>query len=52
MGENTILGERSPLLPDRYPQQDFFVCDVFDAAPKGDMASMEHPLSAYPPNPI
>lgn len=44
MGESTIQEERSPLLPDRYPQQDFFVCDVFDAAPKGDMASMEHPL--------
>lgn len=25
-------------------QADFFVCDVFDAAPKGDMASMEHPI--------
>jgi plasmid replication initiation protein len=44
MGESTILDIRSPLLPDRHPQQDFFVCDVFDAAPKGDMASMEHPL--------
>lgn len=44
MGDNTNLDDRSPLLPDRYPQQDFFVCDVFDAAPKGDMASMEHPL--------
>ncbi len=44
MGDNTIQDERSPLLPDRYPQQDFFVCDVFDAVPKGDMASMEHPL--------
>lgn len=44
MGDNTILDERSPLLPDRHPQQDFFVCDVFDAVPKGDMASMEHPL--------
>ena len=21
-----------------------FVCDIFDAAPKGDMASMEHPI--------
>jgi hypothetical protein len=20
------------------------VCDIFDAAPKGDMASMEHPI--------
>lgn len=35
---------RPPLLPDRHPQGDFFVCDIFDAAPKGDMASMEHPI--------
>jgi plasmid replication initiation protein len=25
-------------------QGDFFVCDIFDAVPKGDMASMEHPI--------
>lgn len=25
-------------------QPDFFTCDVFDALPKDDMASMEHPL--------
>ncbi|TWT35185.1 Replication initiator protein A [Posidoniimonas corsicana] len=37
-------GDRSPLLPDRHPTADFFVCDVLDAAPKGDMASMEHPV--------
>ncbi|RYH01046.1 plasmid replication initiator RepA [Salipiger sp. IMCC34102] len=24
--------------------QDFFVCDLFDAAPKGDLGSMEHPM--------
>lgn len=36
--------ERSPLLPVRHPQRDFFVCDIFDAAPKSDIASMEHPL--------
>lgn len=42
VGENTK--ERSPLLPDRMRQPDFFVCDIFDAAPKGDMASMEHPV--------
>jgi plasmid replication initiation protein len=36
--------KRPPLLPDRYPTADFFVCDIFDAAPKGDMASMEHPI--------
>ena len=35
---------RSPLLPDRQDQKDFFVCDIFDAVPKGDMASMAHPI--------
>ena len=34
----------SPLLPDRHPQGDFFVCDIFDAAPKADIGSMEHPI--------
>jgi hypothetical protein len=42
VGDNTNL--RSPLLPDRMQQADFFVCDIFDAAPKGDMASMEPPI--------
>ena len=32
------------LPPDRRPTPDFFVCDILDAAPKGDMASMEHPI--------
>ena len=32
------------LLPERHPTPDFFVCDVFDAIPKADLASMEHPL--------
>ncbi|MEO1187604.1 MAG: replication initiator protein A [Pseudomonadota bacterium] len=36
--------ERSPLLPLRHPERDFFVCDIFDAAPKSDMASMQYPL--------
>lgn len=35
---------KSPLLPDRFEQADLFVCDIFDAAPKGDMASMAHPI--------
>jgi len=35
---------RNHLLPDRHPQQDLFVCDIVDAVPKGDMASMEHPI--------
>jgi plasmid replication initiation protein len=32
------------LLPERHPTADFFVCDIFDALPKDDLASMEHPL--------
>ena len=32
------------LLPDRHPIGDFFVCDIFDASPKDDLASMEHPI--------
>lgn len=32
------------LLPERYPNQDFFIADILDAAPKSDMGSMEHPI--------
>ena len=32
------------LLPERHPTGDFFVCDVFGALPKDDLASMEHPI--------
>src|ERR1700754_3257849 len=42
-GEGLDVTRRSPLLPIRH-QPDFFVCDVFDAAVKGDAASMEHPI--------
>ena len=35
---------RSPLLPMRHPQDDFFIADIFDAVPKSDAASLEHPL--------
>jgi plasmid replication initiation protein len=42
VGNNTI--RRTPLLPDRHPIQDFFICDVTDAMPKDDMGSMEHPI--------
>ena len=38
------MSDRSPLLPDRHPQRDLFVCDIIDAAPKGDVSSMEHPV--------
>jgi plasmid replication initiation protein len=36
--------ERPPLLPERHPNHDLFVCDVLDAIPKDDLASMEHPV--------
>lgn len=39
-----MTNERSPLLPERHPQKDLFVCDIVDAVPKGDMSSMEHPV--------
>lgn len=32
------------LMPERHPTGDFFVCDIFDAAPKDDLGSMEHPI--------
>lgn len=32
------------LLPVRHPNRDFFIADILDAVPKGDMGSMEHPL--------
>ena len=44
MVDEELDSERSPLLPVRYPTDDLFVCDIFDSAPKGDMASMEHPI--------
>lgn len=34
------------LAPDRQIQGDFFVADIFDVAPTGDLASMEHPIFA------
>ncbi len=36
----------SHLVPRRHQQRDFFIADILDALPKGDMASMEHPLFA------
>ncbi len=36
--------DMSNLLPERYPNQDFFIADILDAAPKSDMGSMEHPI--------
>src|ERR1700683_5786476 len=35
---------KSVLLPQRHPNHDLVICDVLDAIPKDDMASMEHPI--------
>ena len=37
-------GARPAALPDRHPTADFFLCDILDAIPKGDLATMEHPV--------
>jgi plasmid replication initiation protein len=38
---------QSPLLPDRHPNQDFFIADIFDSLPvKLDRHTMEHPFFA------
>lgn len=42
-GAVTVAGAGG-LLPDRHPQIDFFLCDIFDAIPKDDLATMEHPM--------
>jgi len=34
----------APLLPDRHPQHDLFICDVADAVVKDVMQEMEHPF--------
>lgn len=39
-------GNSSHLVPHRHKQGDFFIADILDAIPKGDMASMEHPWFA------
>ena len=36
--------ENTPLIPDRYPQGDLFICDVADAVLKDIMPQMEHPF--------
>lgn len=38
------MSRADALLPDRHPTADFFVCDIFDALPKDDLGSMEHPM--------
>lgn len=42
--EDEKPGGKLALLPQRHPNHDLFICDVLDAIPKDDMASMEHPI--------
>ncbi|SFU20339.1 replication initiator protein A [Sedimentitalea nanhaiensis] len=44
VGDKPVKRLANPLLPDRFQQPDLFICDIFDAAPKSDMAGMEHPV--------
>lgn len=49
--QDVFIGEplkpnKSALSPERHPQRDFFIADIFDASLKDDVASMEHPLYA------
>lgn len=39
-----VPGELSPLLPDRHPQTDLFICDVADAVLKDLLPMLEHPF--------
>ena len=43
-GSDAVPGDGGGLLPDRHPTADFFVCDIFDASPKDDLGTMEHPI--------
>lgn len=44
MARACVEGSSGGLLPDRYPMGDFFLCDMFGAIPKDDIATMEHPV--------
>ncbi|MBY5935530.1 replication initiator protein A [Tateyamaria omphalii] len=39
-----VTSHAGGLLPDHHPTGDFFLCDIFDAPPKDDLGSMEHPM--------
>lgn len=43
-GSLARTGRAGGLLPDRHPIGDIFLCDVLDALPKDDLATMEHPV--------
>lgn len=42
--DEPLQGSLLPLIPDRHPQHDLFICDVADAVLKDVMAHMEHPF--------
>jgi plasmid replication initiation protein len=42
--DTEITNSLTPLLPDRHPQHDLFICDVANAALKDVMQQMEHPF--------
>lgn len=42
--ETDTTNPMAPLLPDRHPQHDLFICDVSDAVLKDVMQHMEHPF--------
>ena len=44
MGPGSGMGAGGTWLPDRHPTGDFFLCDIFGARPKDDLATMEHPV--------
>jgi len=44
VSETPNQASQLPLLPDRYPQHDLFICDVADAVLKDVMPQMEHPF--------
>src|ERR1700733_5601174 len=48
--EEERAGTSLSLLPQRHPNHDRFICDVLDAIPKDDMASMEHPIFSLATN--
>ena len=39
-----MASRQGAMAPNQHLNGDFFLCDLFDAAPKSDLASMEHPL--------
>lgn len=43
-GLRGVAQDAQGLRPHRHPTGDMFVCDVFDASPKDDLGSMEHPI--------